>query len=210
VCQTERQLGLLPPRERARAVVIPNVLDDGVPWRAATGSEVLWVGSIKPEAKRPDLFLVLAAALPARRFRMVGPLQGPPEFQEEFRRRAAALPNVAWVGAVPRAALPEQYARARVLVNTSDFEGFPNTFLEACASGVPIVSLNVDPNGMLERHGAGTFLHGNAGRLPAAVDALFRPEPWQRCRAACAEVAQAHAPAAGADRLAALLDKVMA
>jgi glycosyltransferase involved in cell wall biosynthesis len=206
VCQTRRQLGLLGRRERRRATVIPNVLDDGVAWRVGNGGDVLWVGSIKPEAKRPDRFLDLAAALPHRRFRMVGQLQGPSQFQGEMRARMAGLPNLNWVGFVERAGLPEHYAAARCLVNTSDFEGFPNSFLEACASGVPVVSLNVDPNGILAEQGAGRFLAGDASALAPAVQALFEPGPWERARSACLAVAAAHRPAAGAARLGDLLE----
>lgn len=204
VCQTECQLAMLPPRERRKAVVVPNVLDTTVPWRAQPaarqGDAVLWVGTIKETVKRPDLFLDLAEALPRRRFRMVGELRGTAAFQAAFRERLARLPNVEWAGFVERRDLPAEYARARVLANTSDFEGFPNTFLEAAACGVPVVSLNVDPNGILAG-GAGRFLAGDAARLPEAVEGLFRDKAWTACRAACAKVAADHAPAAGAARL---------
>ncbi|MHB1261265.1 MAG: glycosyltransferase family 4 protein [Thermoplasmatota archaeon] len=208
VCQTEHQLSLLSPRERRRAVVIPNVLDHSVPWRAGKGGDrILWVGSVKPQAKRPDLFLDLAAALPGRRFRMVGDLRGPAEFQQRFRARLAELSNVEWAGFVERRDLPAEYAKARVLVNTSDFEGFPNTFLEAAACGVPIVSLNVDPNGILAG-GAGRFLAGDVAGLPGAVEALHGDTEWRKARAACAEVAASHSPQAGAARLRAVLERL--
>lgn len=200
VCQTDVQFHLLSPRERRRAVVIPNLLDTSIPWRPGPGGDVvLWVGSIKPQAKRPDRFLDLAAALPERRFRMCGDLRGPPAFQQAFRDRLAASPNVDWVGFVERRDLPPHYSAARCLVNTSDFEGFPNTFLEACASGVPCVSLNVDPNGILAG-GAGRFLNGDASALPKAVEGLFEDGPWAAARQACAAVAREHAPEASARR----------
>jgi glycosyltransferase involved in cell wall biosynthesis len=200
VCQTEAQLAMLGPRERRRAVVIPNLLDTSIPWRAGPGGDrVLWVGSIKLQAKRPDLFLDLAAALPQRRFRMCGDLRGPAGFQAAFRKRLADLPNVEWVGFVERQDLPAHYATARCLVNTSDFEGFPNTFLEACASGVPCLSLNVDPNGILAQ-GAGRFLEGDPSALPAAVEELFQDAAWSAARQACQQVARDHAPEASARR----------
>jgi glycosyltransferase involved in cell wall biosynthesis len=209
VVQTERQWSLLTEQERASAWLMPNLLDTSIPWREGNGTEVLWVATIKEKAKRPDRFLDLAAALPHRHFRMVGELKGSEAFQAEFRRRLAELPNVHWAGFVPRHGLPEHYAAARVLVNVSDTEGFPNTFLEACASAVPVVSLNVDPNGLLARDGAGTFLAGDVDALPAAVEALFKDKPWQAARAACRKVAAAHAPAAIAERLAAFMASVL-
>jgi glycosyltransferase involved in cell wall biosynthesis len=200
VCQTQVQMDLLPARERRRAVIIPNLVDPSIPWRLGTGGDlVLWVGAIKPQAKRPDLFLDLAAALPGRRFRLCGDLRGPPAFQQAFRDRLARLPNVDWVGFVERRDLPAHYAQARCLVNTSDFEGFPNTFLEACASGVPCVSLNVDPNGILAA-GAGRHLAGDVAGLVPAVESLFSQPAWAAARTACAQVASDHAPEASARR----------
>lgn len=209
LCQTEHQLSLLPRRERRRATILPDSLDTRVPWRVAGGDEVLWVGPIDAEATRPDLFLGLAAALPHRRFRMVGELRGNAAFQEGFRARAASLPNVAVPGLVPRAALPGQYARARVLVNVSDHEGFPTTFLEACASGVPVVSLNADPNGILARQGAGLFLQGDRSGLKAAVERMFGDAAWRKARAACAAVARRHSPAVAAQRVADLAARLV-
>jgi glycosyltransferase involved in cell wall biosynthesis len=201
LCQTERQASFLGRREARRASLLPNLLDSTVAWRLAHGPDVLWVGNIKPEAKRPDRFLDLAAALPHRRFRMVGELRGPPAFKAEMRERIAALPNVAWVGFVPRPGLPSQYEHARCLVNTSDTEGFSNTFLEAFASGVPVVSLNVDPNGVLARQGAGAFLDGDVAGLPAAIERMFGEPAWSACRAACLRVAREHDPDALARRV---------
>lgn len=211
VCQTDHQLSLLPPSEHKRAVVIPNVLDDRIAWRPGRGGDqVLWVGTIRPEVKRPDRFLDLAEALPKRRFHMVGELRGPPQFQTSFKARVARLPNVTWGGFTERAHLPAEYAKARCLVNVSDFEGFPNTFLEACASGVPVVSLNVDPNGLLAQRGAGVFCAGDTSQLPAAVESMFDNATWKRRRTAALAAIEAHKPAAAADKLRELLREATA
>lgn len=193
-CQTTAQQAVLRPAERQRSFIVPNALDTSIAWSASpAGSEVLWVGTIRPEWKRPHMFLDLAAALPHRSFRMVGDLRGPPEFQAQFRARLASLPNVRWAGFVLREGLPAVFARARMLVNVSAVEGFPNTFLEAAACGVPIVSLKVDPNGFLAR-GAGMVLADDARRLAPAVEALFEDGPWASARAAGLRLAADHRP----------------
>ena len=46
-------------------------------------------------------------------------------------------------GAVPYRDAGALYSRARVLVNTSDVEGFPNTYLQAWASGTPVVAFSI-------------------------------------------------------------------
>lgn len=101
---------------------------------------VLWVSTIR-RVKRPELFLDLAVRLPHLEFVMVG---GPDRFQaalyQEIVRRADELANVDFRGFVPYSEVDPYFDRARVVINTSSTEGFPNTFLQAWARAVPTVS----------------------------------------------------------------------
>ncbi|QJP14821.1 glycosyltransferase family 4 protein [Starkeya sp. ORNL1] len=51
---------------------------------------------------------------------------------------------------------------AKIMVNTSDAEGFPNATLEAWTVGVPVLPLTVDPGGVFERHGLGLLSSAEA------------------------------------------------
>ena len=62
---------------------------------------------------------------------------------------------------VPYPEMEKFYKRARFLVNTSDYEGFSNTFIEAAINYTPILSLNSDPNEMLSMYDAGYSCSGN-------------------------------------------------
>ena len=107
---------------------------------SSQGDLVLWVGMLH-ENKSPELFLDMAERLPHRRFALVGgPRAGAQGFYEAIRARAAKLPNVEATGFVPLDEAERWFDRARVFVNTSTYEGMPNTFLQAWARGVPTVA----------------------------------------------------------------------
>ena len=44
-------------------------------------------------------------------------------------------------------------------------EGFPNIFIEAWACGVPVLSLHVDPGGVIKKEGLGEIADGNINTL---------------------------------------------
>ena len=56
-------------------------------------------------------------------------------------------------------------------MNTSLHEGFPNTFIQAWMREVAVVSLHVDPDGVLSREGVGVHA-GTEQRLAEAVRGL--------------------------------------
>ena len=65
------------------------------------------------------------------------------------------LPNVDYRGQVAPQEAATVIGNASVLLSTSDEEGFPNTFLQAWTSGTPVVTLRVDPDGIIAREQLG-------------------------------------------------------
>ena len=109
--------------------------------KADRAGYVLWVASVRP-SKRVELMLEIARRLPDHPFVIIG---GPDagrkdiEYFESLRAVAATLPNVKMLGFMPFAQAEEYFNGARVFVNTSLYEGFPNTFMQAWARGIPSV-----------------------------------------------------------------------
>jgi glycosyltransferase involved in cell wall biosynthesis len=102
---------------------------------------VLWVASVRP-SKRVELVLEMAQRLPQHRFVIVGgpdPDRKSQEYFESVRAAAASLPNVELKGFVPFHDAEALFDGARVVLNTSRYEGFPNTFMQAWARGIPCV-----------------------------------------------------------------------
>jgi glycosyltransferase involved in cell wall biosynthesis len=62
---------------------------------------------------------------------------------------------------------------------TSDYEGFPNTFLEAWSHGLPVVS-TVDPDGLISGRELGRIADGPATLLQAIRELLGQDSLYQR------------------------------
>src|SRR5262245_12573512 len=116
--------------------------------------DVLWVGTLR-RVKRPERLLGLAKSLPQRQFHMVGGVMPDESALGRCIQHAARVyPNVSFHGRMPYAATNRLYDRARLLVSTSEVEGFPNAYLQAWVRGVPVVTL-IDPDRIIEREGLG-------------------------------------------------------
>lgn len=122
--------------------------------RTATKTlDLLWVSRCQ-EIKRPHLFLDLAEALPEARCRMICPAEDR-ELWNELARRAVGIPNLEFIEKVPYHEIQQHYDEARIFVNTSTFEGFPNSFIQSGLGKAALLSMRVDPDGMIGIFGSG-------------------------------------------------------
>jgi glycosyltransferase involved in cell wall biosynthesis len=140
--------------------------------------DVLWVNNIRP-FKRPDLLLELARCMPHLNFHMVGGRQpGCHELYDQIAAQAAHIPNLTFHGPVPYHDMDGHYAGARILLNTSDSEGFPNSYLQAWVRGTPVVTF-FDPDGLIRRERLG-FVADTLEQMQERINTLVTNErAWQ-------------------------------
>ena len=62
---------------------------------------------------------------------------------------------------------------AKILVNTSTAEGFPNTFLEAGLTQTPILSLKVNPDNFISKYKCGVIASNNQKDLEKRLSNLL-------------------------------------
>jgi len=116
--------------------------------------DVLWVNNFRG-FKRPELVLDIAKNMPGVSFAMIGgAMKGFRDLFESIKEQASKIDNLQVIGAVPYSEVNSYFARAKLFLNTSDSEGFPNSFLQAWVRGVPVVSF-FDPDGLIESEGLG-------------------------------------------------------
>jgi len=135
--------------------------------------------------KRPDLVIDLSQALPDVSFQMIGgPMPGYSDYYTQMSNRAARLSNLTFRGPVPYHAVSGEFGRARIFVNTSEIEGFPNTYLQAWIHGTPVVSF-FDPDGVINREGLGKAVSTNDEMAAAVLEIVGNPNLWRQMSARC-------------------------
>lgn len=180
-CQTVLQQRKLECFGR-EAKVLPNLLPiKGFQssLRASTIFRVLWIANIRP-VKQIELFLSLAKMFSSHEhieFHIIGRKDEAPA---GFDDRVNAIKGLTYLGELTTDEVLSALSNANVLVNTSLSEGFSNTFIQAWANGVPVLSLNSDPNDWISEYDAGVFAKGHLDDLSKALQVyLESPEKYQ-------------------------------
>lgn len=73
--------------------------------------------------------------------------------------------NIDIKGRLPHKDTIQLIAGAKALINLSNFEGFPNIFLEAWGAGVPVISLIVNPGNVFEKYPLGVCCNGDLEQM---------------------------------------------
>ena len=142
VVQNVAQLELLKRHFRRNGHLIQNGYEEPQAQPGDFDGNVLWAATVKP-LKRPDLVLALARRLRHLRFLMVGGPgvdRGAQAYFDGIAHQARGLSNLTMTGHVPFRDVGLAFDEASVCLNTSDYEGLPNTFMQAWLRGIPTLS----------------------------------------------------------------------
>jgi len=156
------------------------------PVRKGPRLKVSWISNYRP-LKQGELFVRLA-----ERCRdidcdfVIVTGRTKPEYVEPLQTASAGLTNLVVLDQIPPREAERLLEESALFVNTSLYEGFPNTFVQGWLRETPTVSLHVDPDQVLAREGIGVC-SGDFERLVADVrrlllDADERIEMGRRAR----------------------------
>lgn len=143
------------------AKLIKNISGDLSAGNGRTNSDkekvdVLWVGNSLAK-KRYEVAVALAKMLPDYSFAVAMCVADPARYAEA-ETRCHSVANINFLGAVNPVEMESWYGKARLLLNTSRQEGFPNAYLQAWQHGVPVVSLCIDPDDVVTEYGLGIVM----------------------------------------------------
>jgi len=192
IVQSKHQAELLRQTYGRSSVVVKSPLELGRTSPKETEPDtILWIGK-SDWIKRPEIVLQLARQFPEYHFVVIINCSNR-QIHARCIREAEALSNVTLLHYVPYSEVEGYFAKAKLLVNTSIFEGFPNTFLQAAKYEVPIVSYQVDPGEMISKHECGLLCDGDFERLKENVRLLMTTPSFYAARSAnCLQYIKTH------------------
>jgi glycosyltransferase involved in cell wall biosynthesis len=139
-------------------------------------SHVIFVSTMK-EFKRPSLYADIVRKLNTLKinFIVIGE-----NFSDESKakklKKVYGENHINYLGKKSIDEVNSYIASSSVLVNTSDSEGFPNTFIQAWLRGIPVVSLKIDPDDIIMKNNLGFVCGDNLNIASKKIRLLTQDE----------------------------------
>lgn len=143
--------------------------------QAKKARQIIWVANFRVN-KHPEIFINLAKEEKFQdiEFIMIG--KNPKNsWTEHILKSIEDVPNLTFYGEKDLEFVNNCIAQSLILINTSDYEGFPNTYIQAWMRAVPVISLNIDPDNLMQHHGLG-FKSENVNQMVQDIQLLLTNE----------------------------------
>jgi len=197
-CQNKYQYNILIKRYPNKSISIlhnPYFIKEHSYTKNNEKEYIAWVGNFRYEKNLPALAKI-AVELPQYKFKIAGTkFAKTDEDSAKGLVKLEKLINVEFVGHITNDSIPEFLSKAYCLLNTSRLEGFSNTFLEAWAVGVPVISTkNVNPDNIITDYNVG-IITDSYEDLPQVLDDLIERKKHKEFEQRCIEyVSNNHNP----------------
>jgi len=169
VCQNKKQITDYKRNFGRKGVIIPNSFLVQEYKKQDKQNIVLWVGNNNP-VKRPDLFVELAKYFVQTKeweFVMIGSAA-------ELIKDVDIPLNMKVLGALNYHETNQWFNKASVFINTSLYEGVPNTFIQSWFFKVLILSLSVNPDNVFNSNNIGFCFNNDFGVLKTHLNKIIQ------------------------------------
>ena len=151
-------------------------------------SYIAWIGIFQYQKNLPALYEIVKK-MPNIKFKIAGTESNSMLKDKNTQIALKGLRecnNAEFVGYLKRNEILPFLSRAYMLLNTSHYEGFSNTYLEALAAGTPIVaSNNADPDNIIPKNNLGLIVKDNC-EYDDAINTIIKNKHYdllaKRCR----------------------------
>jgi|GEM_PF-1288645 len=168
---------------------------------------VAWIGIFQKQKNLPAL-LEIARRSPDIEFLVAGsPCLTLDDETASALNKLKECRNVRFVGYLKRSEIIPFLSNAYALLNTSHYEGFSNTFLEAFLAGTPVVTTRkIDPDDIISNNGLGV-ISDDYDAIPALLFSLIKDRYYDDIPPRCRDyVLKNHDPAVLASRFINILE----
>ncbi len=86
------------------------------------------------------------------------------------------IDNFTYIGEIPNSQVNDMLSKSHVLVKTSWYEGFSNTFVQAWMRKVVVLSMNSNPDNIITNHHLGYLCTSMESMAQALSDLIRYPE----------------------------------
>lgn len=140
---------------------------------------ILWVARCE-SWKNPDVCLKIAEKFSDQKFVMICPKQNDLELFEKIKRKSKSLSNLKFIERVSFKDSQGYFNKAKLFIGTSEYEGFPNTYIQSCIGSVPIISYKVNPDDFIKKHNLGYCSGGNIDLMMRQIENILSDtEDWK-------------------------------
>jgi len=174
-------------------------------------SYIAWIGIFQYQKNLPALYEI-AMNLPEIEFRIAG--KSTTKLDEETQEAIRGLSNcknVKFVGYLKRDEVLPFLSQAYALLNTSHYEGFSNTFLEAMATGTPIItSQNANPDNLICERNIGVIAESYE-EMDKAIVRLLNNQNYEQLSNNCRKyLLESHNPVVLSNRIINIINDILA
>jgi len=169
ILQSKKQMKIIAPSLRKKSIIILKGIDADFTHDINTfnnRSYFLWVGRFS-KVKRPELIKKIAVS--GLHIKIIGKID---ENYLPLLKELKKNLNVEYLGVLTPPELMKRYQEAFALINTSDYEGFPETFIEAWSAGTPVISLKFKMSDLMAGQG-GVYAEGSIDKMINAMKKLI-------------------------------------
>jgi glycosyltransferase involved in cell wall biosynthesis len=152
--------------------IFPNIIDaSAIPFlKSCNGNYFVHVGSISILKGARNLLKLISSLCPTINILIVGKARD--KASQKIVNEISTFNNVDIKGKLGHKETINLISNAKALINTSNYEGFPNIFLEAWSAGVPVISLNINPGMIFSNSNLGYYCKGNYSLMKEQIESF--------------------------------------
>jgi glycosyltransferase involved in cell wall biosynthesis len=135
--------------------------------------DCIWVGRCE-KWKNPRIYIELAERNPNTKFLMICfPSENDPDYYNELIIKGSKFSNLTFIDYVQNDQIYSYLRDSRIFCFTSELEGdWPMVVLEACASGLPVISYKLNYGLLIDEYHGGIFCNGSIDEMTRQIQKL--------------------------------------